>query len=139
MFDKYNCIELEKDEKFLDLGSFFGKFVGSFFYYQQKPIFTGDDQFFYVYVFHLNKSDCTEKDENDKPLPILMCYIGENGIALPVEIIKDIRSNDNKIYLYYSGYGDFILSTKVLELKGLTFDDDEINISFFNTECEEGE
>lgn len=132
MFCSYTVIEFAKNDEFIDLGKFYGKYEGSYFFYQKKKMIQGDDdENFYVYAFHLNKSDCTEEDERGNLLPILMCYVSKKGIALPNEIIKDIRSNDNKIFFYNNGYADFMLSAKKLEMKGLSSVDDKTNINFF--------
>lgn len=57
-------------------------------------------------------SDCCEKDDKGKLLPILMCYIGDKGIVLPNDILYEIKRHENKVYLYNRGCADFILSTE---------------------------
>lgn len=117
MLDVYKTIKLSNDDTFLNLGNYYGRYVGSFFYYQQKKISINEDtdiEDCSVYIFHLNKSDCTEKDGNGQPLPILMCYICEKGMTLPNEIFYEIKRHQNQIYLYFIGYADFALSVKKL-------------------------
>lgn len=117
MLDVCKTIEISNDNIFLDLGNFYGQYIGSFFYYQQKRIIKNeniDEENYSIYIFHLNKSDCTEKDENGQLLPILMCYICDKGMALPDEIFNEIKRHENKVYLYFMGYADFALSVKNL-------------------------
>ena len=130
----YVLLELENDSVFLNLGSFYNRYSGSFFYYQQKKVFMddNDDEGYSEYIFNLNKSDCRETNKDGKLISVLMVHISSKGLALPEEILREVRLNNNKIYFYSNGYGDFTLSVKEPQL-GLTSDDEEYLISLFNT------
>lgn len=132
--EKYTIIELPEDSIFLDLGSFYGRYTGTFFYYQQKKILPSSDfdvEGYSEYIFHLNKLDCKEVDEKGKLFPILMCHISKKGLPLPDEIVKEIRRNDNKIYFYSKGFADFALSIREPDT-GLTSQDEDLIIKLFN-------
>lgn len=113
--DKFVTIQLNEDDSFLNLGSFYNRYSGNFFYYQQcETLGTLEFSDFNnksTFVFHLNKKDCIEVDDRGNLLPILMCHISKKGLALPNEILSEIRRNGNTVYLYSIGYADFALST----------------------------
>lgn len=136
MIKNYEVIELEKDSVMLKLPSFYSRYAGSYFYYQQRKNYCKDDsdKEYTEFAFHLSKGDAKEVDENGNLLPILMCHITDNGrLPCPDEILKEIRKNDNKILFYGKGYSDFSLSTiSECESKtGLTTEDEEFLISLF--------
>lgn len=136
MMKDYEVIELEDDSVMLELPSFYSRYAGSYFYYQQRKKYCKDDsdKEYTEFAFHLSKSDAKEMDENGNLLPILMCHITDNGrLPCPDEILKEIRKNDNKIFFYSNGYSDFSLSTvPESEFKtGLTTEDEEFLIKLF--------
>lgn len=134
---EYEVIELEDDSVMLKLPSFYSRYAGSYFYYQQRKR-VGKDDFdteCTEFCFHLSKRDANDVDENGKLIPILMCHITDNGrLPCPDEILRVIRKNDNKIFFYSNGYSDFSLSTvSECESKtGLTTEDEDFLISLFN-------
>lgn len=135
MSDTFTICELPEDSIFLDIGSFFGRYVGSFFYYQQKRVLSNsnnDTNGYSNYIFHLNKRDCVEVDENGFILPILMCRMSSNGLSLSGEIIKEIRKNSNKVYFSGKGYNSFVLSVKEPDV-GLTSNDEDLIINLFKS------
>lgn len=134
MSKNYEVLELDKDSTMLKLPSFYSRYAGSYFYYQQKMFCSKDesDTEYIEFVFHLNKSDAREKAEDGTLLPILMCHItGEGKMPCPDEILKVMRNNGNKIFFYSNGYSDFTLSTHELKT-GLTNEDEEFLVNLFN-------
>lgn len=137
MTRNYEVIELDKESVMLKLPSFYSRYAGTYFYYQQRKKYDADNtEIKYIeFDFHLNKNDAKEVDENGILLPILMCHITENGrLPCPDEILKVIKENDNKVYFYSKGYSDFSLSTAVKsEVEtGVIAEDEEYLIKLFN-------
>lgn len=135
MTKDHEVIELYKDSVILELPPFYSRYAGSYFYYQQRKKYSKDDSNteYIEFIFHLNKCDAREKDENGTLLPILMCHITQNGkLPCPEEILKVMRNNDNKIFFYSNGYCDFKLSTHQESKTGLTTEDENFLINLFN-------
>lgn len=136
MSNNYETLELDKNGIMLKLPSFYSRYAGSFFYYQAKKVNNENnpDEPFFEYCFHLNKCDATEKDENGNILPILMCHITDSGLLpCPDEILREIKRNNDTIFCYCNGFGDFVLSTHKLAT-GLNSEDEDLIIKLWNND-----